>query len=259
MSSRPLPPPNRTCGSPAYGSPVRGFTCNRTDGALHRLRPSRTAPVAQSRRWASVVCRRTQVLRRSDFVEQTVPTSAFNPLVEGSQHALGPHRWFDPSLVDLSDGFSRLGHLGQVSVHRCVSIASPFLPPLARTPLEGLHSYYGGSDSCPALLAAGQVSLVHLLHRGPPSVANHPWSSYGSFVSYPYRTVGVHRIRLRLWLAGSPRSKAETRFSSYGRGIPLGLLSTPPRGDAVIFGYRPGELWPDGDLHPADGVCSKAH
>ncbi len=193
MSSRPLPPPNRTCGSPAYGSPVRGFTCNRTDGALHRLRPSRTAPVAQSRRWASVVgrCRRTQVLRRSDFVEQTVPTSAFNPLVEGSQHALGPHRWFDPSLVDLSDGFSRLGHSGQVSVHRCVSIASPFLPPLARTPLEGLHSYYGGSDSCPALLAAGQVSLVHLLHRGPPSVANHPWSAYGSFVSYPYRTVGV--------------------------------------------------------------------
>ena len=36
LSRSPLPP-NRTCGSPAYGSPVGGFTCDRTDRPGHGL------------------------------------------------------------------------------------------------------------------------------------------------------------------------------------------------------------------------------
>ena len=32
--------------------------------------------------------------------------------------------------------------------------------------------------------------------------------------------------------------KAETSFSAYGLVIHLQLLPTPPRGDAVTFGYR---------------------
>ncbi len=38
LSSRPPLPPNRTCGSPASGSPVGGFTSERTDGPGQRLR-----------------------------------------------------------------------------------------------------------------------------------------------------------------------------------------------------------------------------
>ena len=37
LSSRPPLPPNRTCGSPASGSPVGGFTSGRIDGPEHRL------------------------------------------------------------------------------------------------------------------------------------------------------------------------------------------------------------------------------
>src|ERR1700692_4767664 len=46
-------PPNRTCGSPASGSPVGGFTSERIDGPGHRLLGRSTAPAQQSRRWAS--------------------------------------------------------------------------------------------------------------------------------------------------------------------------------------------------------------
>ncbi len=37
----------------------------------------------------------------------------------------------------------------------------------------------------------------------------------------------------------SPPRSAELRSSSYGPMIHLRLLSTPPHGDAVTFGYRP--------------------
>jgi len=46
-------------------------------------------------------------------------------------------------------------------------------------------------------------------------------------------------FRLRHSLAGSPNGQAETGSLSYGLLIHLLLLSTPPRGDAVTFGYRP--------------------
>ena len=36
-----------------------------------------------------------------------------------------------------------------------------------------------------------------------------------------------------------PPRPAELRSSSYGPMIHLRLLSTPPHGDAVTFGYRP--------------------
>ena len=53
LSRSPLPP-NRTCGSPAYGSPVGGFTCDRTDGPAHGLAGERKAPARQRNGWASV-------------------------------------------------------------------------------------------------------------------------------------------------------------------------------------------------------------
>ena len=74
-------------------------------------------------------------------------------------------------------------------------------------------------------------------------------------------------------LAGSPASAgpgftflqqarrsrpAESSSSSYGLVVHLLLLPTPPRGDAVTFGYRP-ERVPQGDSHPFDHARSQAH
>jgi hypothetical protein len=44
---------------------------------------------------------------------------------------------------------------------------------------------------------------------------------------------------LRLYSAGSPVHQAESSSSSYGLVSHLRLLSTPPHGDAVTFGFRP--------------------
>src|SRR5208282_3119252 len=59
--------------------------------------------------------------------------------------------------------------------------------------------------------------------------------SHGRFVSR--LSAGGHS-RLRLTLAGSPRSPAESGSSSYGLSVRLQLLPTPPRGDAVTFDFR---------------------
>ena len=49
---------------------------------------------------------------------------------------------------------------------------------------------------------------------------------------------GPMGFRLRPLLAGSPRSTAESGSCTYGPPVRLRLLPTPPRGDAVTFGYR---------------------
>jgi len=46
------------------------------------------------------------------------------------------------------------------------------------------------------------------------------------------------RVRLHQSLAGSPKLKAETGFSSCGLSIHLLLLPTPPHGDAVTVDYK---------------------
>ena len=53
-----LPPPNRTCGSPASGSPVGGLTSMRIDGPGHGRHSGYTTPARQRRRSASESCPR---------------------------------------------------------------------------------------------------------------------------------------------------------------------------------------------------------
>ena len=53
-------------------------------------------------------------------------------------------------------------------------------------------------------------------------------------------------------------SPAESSSSSYGPTVRLGLLSTPPRGDAVTFGYGVVAS-SDTDSHRADVAPSRAH
>ena len=96
--------------------------------------------------------------------------------------------------------------------------------------------------------------------RQPPDAPQHRFDvgqtiDCQTFVTLPISVLGFPRHRpksrsfefrtpsrgsgLRHFSAGSPQRPAELRSSSYGPMIHLRLLSTPPRGDAVTFSYRP--------------------
>ena len=64
--------------------------------------------------------------------------------------------------------------------------------------------------------------------------------------------------RLRHKSAGSPRHTAETGSLAYGLSVRLRLLPTPPRGDAVTFGFGVMAS-PGADFHRADCAPSRAH
>lgn len=132
--SRPPLPPNRTCGSPAYGSPVGGSP------------PRGSAGASVSRGQGE------QPLLRKEGVW---PLAFFHPLFEGRQHALGPDRRFHPRPpgADLSGLFSPCGHSRRFLFHQSVLHASTSLPPFAPRPLQALPSSYEGSDSCQAIAA----------------------------------------------------------------------------------------------------------
>jgi hypothetical protein len=101
-----------------------------------------------------------------------------------------------------------------------------------------------------ALAHARQVSPLrrsafrtsHPQTRGAP---RHPFSS-------PQGTRWTLRPRLRHDCAGSPLHAAETGSSSCGLPVRLRLLPTPPRGDAVTFGYMCRDRSHGLDLHLPD-------
>ena len=115
----------------------------------------------------------------------------------------------------------------------------------------------------------GQVSLCSLLHLPsilPPTTPCRPDALSGVFSHRAYRrthrtrcAVSSRTVRLgfRHFLAGSPRQQAEsslrwlTEISRYcGLDVRLRLLPTPPRGDAVTFGYEKPNLLSTGTCTP---------
>ena len=86
------------------------------------------------------------------------------------------------------------------------------------------------------------VRTSHPQTRGAP---RHPFSS-------PQGTRWTLRPRLRHHCAGSPLHAAETGSSSCGLPVRLRLLPTPPRGDAVTFGYMCRDRSHGLDLHLPD-------
>ena len=83
------------------------------------------------------------------LIDQAEPYSSFHPLLEGAQHALGPHRGFHPRPpgVDLSGLLSPFGHLHRFAFPRRLPHAVTSLRPFAPRPLQALRRYYDRSDS----------------------------------------------------------------------------------------------------------------
>ncbi len=96
------------------------------------------------------------------------------------------------------------------------------------------HRYYDGSDSCQASPRPAGL-LAYLAHTSQRSASNHkgdPDIALHAISAYPMC------FRLRPLLASSPSLPAESSSLSCGPPVRLQLLSTPPRSDAVTFGYR---------------------
>ena len=206
---------------------------------------------------------------------QAEPNTSFHPLFEGLQHTLRPYRAFHP--VPLAGaGFSCLlspcGHCRRFAFARYSLHLSTFLPPLAPRALPRFFATMEALTPARPVLrllmqierrpSNGQVSLVHMARPLTHSVTKHltrpiiasllPDQPDGLPGPFCFRATRGRargfgqpgaslrsRSGVRLESAGSSRRAAES-CSHYGYGlrVRLRLLPTPPRGDAVTFGYR---------------------
>jgi hypothetical protein len=129
---------------------------------------------------------------------------------------------------------------------------------------------YGGSDSRPPFTHAEgdprftSPECVLSFCVQPPRAFLCPRITLVVFRVLGTLTVGpfpvcAHRFsRLRHCLAGSPRHKAESTFSRTDRQTRLPLLSTPPSGDAVTFGFQPVECLVESISTSSSGALSGA-
>ena len=162
-------------------------------------------------------------------------------------------------------------------VLQALSTSRLHLPASLRSPgVTRLHRYYGRSDSWSAdaqrrVCPTGSPGLV--MNPSDPSASNHPSSpglprlSFGQpgFTAWnrglppppPSRGRWRH-LDFALYQQARRDDRPNRVHLRCGRITPLRLLSTPPRGDAVTFGYGVPEN-PGKDLHLADSKPLQAH
>ena len=97
-------------------------------------------------------------------------------------------------------------------------------------------------------LLSGQVSLVHVSRTSMHSATKHLTRPVIAYALPAQRdrlpgaalmgSPGHSRSGLHLESGSSSQRTAESCSLPYGLHVRLGLLSTPPRGDAVTFDYR---------------------
>ena len=213
-------------------------------------------------------------------------TPPFTPFFEGLQHTIGPYRAFHPGpwALGFSCLFSPCGHCRRFDFAHYKLHASTFLRPLAPRALPRFLATMDALTPARSVLrllirhnerrpSHGQVSLVHTAQPSMHSVTKHPSCPITAFMLPAQRDglPGSFRFRgtrsrsrglcqpeascqsrsgLRLASAGSSQRTAESCSQNcYGLHVRLRLLPTPPRGDAVTFGYRE-RASPGGGLPP---------
>src|SRR3954447_6194239 len=195
---------------------------------------------------------RAQVTRVIDLVDQTEPSTSFDPRFEGHQHALRPDIRFHPgpAAPGISGLFSPYRHCRTVAFRIPLRHAFHLPVPLGSTPVTAFLSYYGDSDSSEGLPpsrglpASRHTSLKTIL---PPITQRPP---IAAFTRYP----------LARWVSprGVQASPFAGRLAGYVKPNRVRLLRTglsPPValhiawGDAVTFGFQAGERMPGKDLH----------
>ena len=248
---QPLPPPNRTGGSPASGSPVGGS-------------PRQGLTVARVGRFQ---------IKQPKRVKVSI-LATFDPCFQGRQHSWCPHRTFHPrpAVVDFSVLFSPFGHYRRLGCCQFGHHESTFLCSLRSTPVTELQRYYGHSDSCSAgssrLLpmslvcdAPRQVSLIHAQSRHDHSVSKHPtWHSH-RFHTLPISATAsrTRRSRLRHWLAGSPHTPGRIEFVILRTDRSPPAAPHPASRRRSCSRLQAGERMPEEDFHLSDSARFQAH
>ena len=169
-------------------------------------------------------------------------------------NATAMHPQSDSSLL------SRFRHSRWWSFHPRSAPTSPFLRSLRSRPVTALLRYYGRSDSCPALLPTGQVSLIHVAWPSNPSVSNHPCAPTVVFARYPSTPWASH---CRVWasplasrLAGRT-SRIEFLFVRMGRSPPVAPHLVLRRRSYLWL--QAGERLPGKDFHLPNHARFQAH
>ena len=200
-----------------------------------------------------------QVRQAVHLIHQAVPSASFHPRLEGRQHPLRPDRRFAPRPpgAHLSGACSLFRHCHRLSFRLAVHHGFHLPAALRSTPITTLPHYYGRSDSCADVRGSSalieherrpspvaQVSLLHV--HGLPIIPS-PTTTRSlrlAFSRYPSAP------QLSRFPAGSGwtsplasrlvESQGRIEFAyRYGLLFHLPLLRTPPRDDALLFGYRP--------------------
>ena len=221
-------PPNRTCGSPASGSPVGGFTLQGLTNMLKEM------PRVHSLRW------------------KTEPDFCFPPYQGVINRNSFPRNsvLFHASEEKTPTGLA-FRHSRRLLFCFSVGYPSTSLRSLRSGPITALPCYYGRSDSCPPGSSAlscmntasvsRQVSLLHITQPSMHSVTKHLTrpATASPLPAQRDRLPGLFsRSGLHLESAGSSLRTAESCSSSYGLHVRFRLLPTPPHGDAVTFDYQ---------------------
>ena len=222
------------------------------------------------------------------FTNQAEPNASFHPLFKDLQHTIRPYRAFHPlpSGTGFSGLLSPYRHLRRFGFARYGLHLSTFLRPLAPRALPRFFATMDALTPARPVLRLfmqierrplnGQVSLVHMARPLTHSVTKHltrpiipriksgvPAQRDGLPEPFRFRATRGRsrgfgqpgasfrsRSGVRLESAGSSRRAAESCSQPcYGLRVRLRLLSTPPRGDAVTFGYRE-RASPGGGLSP---------
>jgi len=215
---RPLPPPNRTGGFPAYGSPIGGFTSKRIDNRNHRILQSISCDPEVTMKGSLTPWRGFINSRRSPG-----DSALFHTPEESSPFCLA------------------LGHSQWLVCCPLVCSGSTFLRSLRSIPITGLPRYYGRSDSCrigssvpywPHEHRSGprQVSLLHA-HELPsspsPTTLAPPVAAFARYPSAPL-IFRLRRIKTSPFTSRLIESLWPNRVR-YPTGFPFTSGCSPPR------------------------------
>ena len=246
-------PPNRTGGSPAYGSPVGGFTSKRIDetsmGSGQVQQPLLGSPMGD-------------------------PGTA--PRDEGRQQPCRSLRRFEPRHVCLAlsavlSPYARYEHSSRGFFRRLELHVSTSLHPFAPPELPGFNATMGALTPARRLFVSLSGTMNSAWTRtglsascvwpSDHSASNHPVGPVIALTHYPSasRASGSLRSGLRLNPGGSPRDKAESSSLALRTGRSPPVAPHPASRRRSYVQLQAGECVPEKDFHLSDQTRTQTH
>ena len=167
--------------------------------------------------------RTTQSRVTGRFQPASVPTESHSHVARTEMGGTALHSQSNSSLL------SRYRHSRWWNSHHSSVPTSTFLRSLRSRPVTTLLRYYGRSDSCPALIPTGQVSLIHVTWSSDPSVSNHPCAPHGRFRTLPLNSVDLPLPGLGFTIIWQARRSHRPNRVSYRTDGPFTSGCSPPR------------------------------